>query len=363
MDRRAFLSQVSALAAAAQAQPRPASAPFRVGCLNVVTYSHLEPLWAPLINPRAGAQETAFTGMRITHCWEIDPANAERFARAFGCEPVKNFDDMVGKVDGIISGGFFNYAWNHILHEPYLKAGLPNLINRPFANSLAKARRMIETARRHGATILCPSAFEHNESTARARAWVAGKKILSYSATNWFDDYPSHGVHGLYLVLRAIAENGNPVVSVSYRGDSWHNPPGLLAIEHKDQEGRQFFGALHQVSGGQGTLHIQTPEEMGGKDFQIYGGEGFPFNRTELWAPTIWVFQNMAFNREMPQSFDQILQKTAAFLAGFQSILEREGRPVRLDQVAEDWCAPVELPTHPGDPTVGLFRRKFGPER
>ena len=68
----------------------------------------------------------------------------------YNCEAVRNFDDMLGKVDGIISGGYYNYPWNHILHEPYLEAGLPNLINRPFANSLLKARKMIDTARKNG---------------------------------------------------------------------------------------------------------------------------------------------------------------------------------------------------------------------
>ena len=39
---------------------------FRIGCLNVSSYSHLEGLWAPLINPRQGQKDMPFTGMRIT---------------------------------------------------------------------------------------------------------------------------------------------------------------------------------------------------------------------------------------------------------------------------------------------------------
>jgi hypothetical protein len=364
IPRRNFLLQSPALGAAiASAQTRrTSSGPFRLGAMNVVNYSHIA-LWGPLINPRPDRKESAFTGMRITHCWEIDAAKSEEFARAHDCESVKNFDDMVGKVDGIISGGFYNYAWNHILHEPYLKAGLPNLINRPFANSLARARQMIDLAQKHGATILSPSAFEHNESIARARAWAADKKILSYNASNSFDDYPTHGVHGVWMVNRAIAQNNNPIVSVAYRADSWHNPPGVMTFEHRDKGGRQFFGTLHQVPAAWGMLNIQTPGETGGRMFEIYGGSGPPFNQTELWAPAVWVYQNMAMHREMPETFEQIYQKTNVFLAGFRSILENEGRPVRLENVPENWTVPVELPTHPGDPTVDLFRKKFGPER
>jgi hypothetical protein len=225
INRRGFLSQAPRLGATLVSGPSLATAQswerrtpahtFRVGCLNVSSYSHLKDLWAPLINPRPDQKEISFTGMRITHCWEIDPAKAEEFEKVYGCEAVKNFDDMLGKVDGIISGGYYNHPWNHILHQPYLEAGLPNLINRPFTNSLSKARKMIDIAQKHGATILVPSAHEHNDTIARAKSWSTRKKIICYTATNSFDDYPTHGIHGVYMIYKAVVESGNPIVSVA----------------------------------------------------------------------------------------------------------------------------------------------------
>src|SRR6266851_1946461 len=104
ISRRSFIAQSRVSGAALVAGASLATAqsgkrwsrgePFRVGCLNVSSYSHLMGLWAPLINPRKGEKDTPFTGMRITHCWEIEPAKAEEFARIYGCEAVKNFDDM-----------------------------------------------------------------------------------------------------------------------------------------------------------------------------------------------------------------------------------------------------------------------------
>ena len=82
----------------------PNTEPFRVGFLNVDSYSHM-PLWAPHINPRAGQKDTPFTGMRITHCWDIEYEKAQAIAATYGCTAVKNFDDMLGKVDGVISRG------------------------------------------------------------------------------------------------------------------------------------------------------------------------------------------------------------------------------------------------------------------
>jgi len=251
-NRRDFLTQMSlSLAAISRAGAQSRSShgePFRIGCLNVHNYSHLPDLWAPLINPRPEQKEITLTGMRITHCWDIDPDGSAEFARMYHCETVRNFDDMLGKVDGIISGGYYNHPWNHILHEPYLEAGLPNLINRPFANSLQKARRMIASARKSGSTILCPSAFEHTEAIARAKAWAANKKILCYSATNAFDEYPTHGVHGLYMIHSAIAEAGNPIVSVAYQARNWYSIPGIMTLEHHDKSGNRFLGPLPPIN-------------------------------------------------------------------------------------------------------------------
>ena len=362
-NRRDFLTRAPvSLAAVSQAGAqarRDRGAPFRIGCLNVHNYSHLLPLWAPLMNPRLEKKEIALTGMRITHCWEIDSARSAEFAKMYHCEAVRNFDDMLGKVDGIISGGYYQYPWNHILHQPYLEAGLPNLINRPFASSLAKARKMIDTARKHGATILCPSAYEYTDAIARAKAWVTGKKILCYGATNAFDEYPTHGVHGVYMIHRAIAEAGNPIVSAGYRAKNWYSTPGVMTFEHQDKTGNSFLGTLHQINGPWGTLQIHTAEETAGKQFNILGGTGFPFSATEAWAPTIWAYQRMALYNEMPESFESIWEKTRVFLAGFRSVLDG-GKVTRLNEVPEDWEAPVELPAKAGDPTVGQFRKMFG---
>jgi hypothetical protein len=363
--RRTFLggAMLAGAAAAAQAegpQAQPKGDFVRVGCLNVGAYSHLSSLWGPIINPRKGEKDTPFTNLRITHCWDIEEDKAAEFAKIFGCAAVRNFDDMLGKVDCIISGGYYNHGWNHILHAPYLEAGLPNLINRPFANSLAKARKILDLAAKGKAPILVPSSHEHNEAIARAKNWATGKNILCYSATNTFDDYPTHGVHGLYMLCKAIAEAGNPVVSVAYRAKDWYSPPGVLTLEHNNKDGKPFFGTLHQVAGSWGTVQIHTPEVYGGETFAIQRGADYPFNQTEIWATPIWAFQRMALYGDMPQTHAQILHKTNVFLAGWRSVLVAEGKPVRLDEVPEDWESPVALPNHPEDATVELFKKKFG---
>jgi hypothetical protein len=106
---------------------------------------------------RARKKESAMTGMHHALLGNRRRESAE-FAEDVRVRTGEKFRRYGRQVDGIVSGGYFEHPWNHPLHQPYLEAGLPNLINRPFANSMAKARKMIDTARKHGATILCPSA-------------------------------------------------------------------------------------------------------------------------------------------------------------------------------------------------------------
>ena len=60
------------------------------------------------------------------------------------------------------------------------------------------------------------------------------------------------------------------------------------------KSGRPFLGTLHQIAGAWGTLQIHTSENYGGRQFDIQAGTGFPFDKTEAWAPTIWAYERMA---------------------------------------------------------------------
>ncbi len=134
-NRRTFIGKTTAMGAAlgtlgtssaiAAEKSKNHGDYFRVGCLNVHSYSHLIGLWGPLINPRKGQKDTPFTGMRITHCWDIEQDKAKEFAGLYGCETVKNFDDMLGKVDGIISGGYYNHRGIISYTSPIYKPDCP----------------------------------------------------------------------------------------------------------------------------------------------------------------------------------------------------------------------------------------------
>ena len=339
----------SSAGAAPQDDPDPRK-PLRVGVLNISVYSHLAAHWARLING-----PMSYTGMRITHCWDINAEAAKGFARGYHCTAVSDFDDMVGQVDAVIDGGYYNHAFNHVLMAPFLEAGLPCLVNRPFANSVTKTKAIIDLAKKHKAPLLVPSAFGHNQVVAEARHFAESSKIAGYHATTGAEDYPTHGSHGLYFLSRAITDAGNPIISVAFRADHWHKPPAVLTFEHNDKDGRTFFGTMHSGNYGVGMLQIHTDKHGGGRPFTLTLGRGEPYKDTEFWTPTLWAFQQMATGDPMPQSYDQILMKQQAYLAGFRSHLAENGQPVRLEDVPADWESPVTLPQRPGE--AAYFQR------
>ncbi len=372
VSRRRFLRDTPAAgtllatgAIAATAASREASAtqddsnprkPIRVGVLNISVYSHLAAHWGRLISG-----SMSYTNMQITHCWDVNAESSAGFARGHRCTAVKNPSDMVGHVDAVIDGGYYNHAFNHVLMAPFLKAGLPCLVNRPFANSVAKTKAIVELARKHKAPLLVPSAFGHNQVVVEARHFVESSRVTGYHTTTGAEDYPTHGTHGLYFLSRAITDAGNPIISVAFRGKHWHSPPAVLTLEHQDAEGRTFYGTLHSGDFGVGMLQIHTDKNGNGRPFTLTLGRGELYRDTGFWTPCLWAFQQIATGNPMPQTYDQILMKQQAYLAGFYSHLVKDGQPVRLVDVPADWEAPVKLPQRPGEHAYfELLRKKFG---
>tara|TARA_B100000029_G_scaffold253623_1_gene250513 strand:- start:592 stop:1740 length:1149 start_codon:yes stop_codon:yes gene_type:complete len=330
----------------------------RVGVLNISVYSHLAAHWVRIING-----PMSYTNLKITRCWDIDQKAAMGFARGHGCQSVKDPADMLGHVDAVIDGGYYNHPFNHVLMAPFLQAGLPCLVNRPFSNSVGKTRTLVELARKHKAPLLVPSAFGHNRVVYEARQFLKESRVTGYHATTGAEDFPTHGTHGLYFLSRAITDAGNPIVSVAYRGKTWEKPPAVLTLEHRDRDGGTFFGTLHSGEFGVGMLHIHTESHGSGRSFTLSLPNDPIYRDTDFWAPAIWAFQQIANGEPMPQTYDQILMKQQAYLAGFYSHLEKNGQPVRLDEVPDNWEAPAKLPARPGEHAYyDRLQKELGPK-
>ncbi len=308
----------------------------RVGLLTCARYCHTPPIWGPIIQPESAPEEarlkTRTTRLRLAQVWDLDAAAARRFAAQYGATAVSHYADMVGKVDAVILDDFDSCLHFPHLARPYLEAGLPMFINRPFALSMPDAVELVDTARAHGAPLMTGSSFEFAPEVEGIRRQVeACGPIHGYVAANSMSDYPTHGIHGLLFVHACM---GGGVRRVAYQTRDWHEPNGLVTIEHEGRDGgRPFYGVVQEITGTWGWIRV-----FGGSSFEQAVGSG-PY----FWLALLVEMQRFFETRQMPQSYDDILEKTAMFLAGFRSHLDAGGAPVDLDQLG-DWRAPLLKP-------------------
>ena len=344
------------------AKQQPVTDLIKVGVVALGDNSHMNySIWAPMINPvepeKWGPGRT--TRMLITHCWDSRPELAEQFAKKYKCEAVKNYDDMVGKVDGMIYAGFNECKWWPQLTRPYLKAGIPCFINRPFAYSMKDAHDMVDTARDNNAPILCTDEREYIQQAIVARHKVEallkqGRRILGAHSTNASGEWSQHGVHGLYFLLAVL---GMDVESAGYQADGWWKEEtptatkqtyGQLTLQYNNLsiEGagvsKNPFMASQFQTWPRADITLRLYHDLGWWDIQHEHtpGDG-GFNRHfYLFFPTIIAIQRMIETREMQWSYEYILKKTKIFLTAFKSHLEHNGSMIKVGDLPFDWEAP-----------------------
>lgn len=317
-----------------------------VGVITCGYYSHIEDIWGLLINPIK--EWMRMSGMVMTMVWDVDRKAAENFAQKYNVKVVNNYYDMVDKVDGIILSDYYATGWWPQLSKPYLEAGMPALINRPFALSMKEARDMIERSKKFNAPILVPSSHETMRETQVTRFKMSRMgKVLGAMALDPCGEYPAHGVHGIYLLHQLLQ---TPALAASFNSDNWWEfKNGIMNIKFQGKDGAPDFytGLLFNserhtngwvvVSCENG--HIYTPYDHDG-DFTPE-----PYDRYKnMFLSTMLSFQKIIETGKMFQTYDHILNKTQTFLAGFYSFLEKKGKMVEYSEIPESWRAPEKMP-------------------
>src|SRR5437016_3645549 len=153
------------MAAATLAGPVSPQAPtqrkrkIRVGALNVGEYTFWG-IWGDILSPK-GKFGGGLFNMEITHCWDLNPKLAREFAAKHDCVAIDKYDGMVGKVDAIAFGGLYEVPWQHLLAKPYVEAGIPTYLSRPFSYRLRDIDFILNLAAKHSTPLMATSVQEH----------------------------------------------------------------------------------------------------------------------------------------------------------------------------------------------------------
>jgi hypothetical protein len=359
--RRSFFSSVAAGGAvfAAGSAAHAARAPFRrksrssvemieVGILMSGGYNHINRMWNVYLNPPTEPTERGVwprsLGMVATMCWDPNPEFAREWADRHDVKTVDHYADMVGKVDAVIMADYEATGWNPQLTKPYIEAGIPILINRPFSLSVNDAVEMLELSKQHNTPIFVPSPFESREEVVRQKNNLRqlqdeGAHILSAFQNTSATEYAAHGCHGIYNIHQVLEPD---VLEVGFKTDNeWREfKSAMMTLRCAQESGPDYFvavqmGPAHRSMGSQMIITSQ------GRLFEHYDRSGGVYEQLR-WHnyPSLFNFAAMVETRKMPQTHDHILAKTKTFLAGFYSTLEKDGGMVRVADLPPDWRAP-----------------------
>jgi hypothetical protein len=331
----------------------PSSRKLRLGVISVGDMSFWPYRWADLLHPHGqafggGTLGTDLLRMEITHVWDIDHDVARQFAEKIGATAVSTYDGMIGAVDGVAFGGYFDVPWQHRLARPYLEAGIPVCLSRPFAYSLADIDEILDLAARHNTPLLATDLYEHIHGVDALRSGIEQiGEIRSVLGTCLTVDFPAL-FHTQYMILQIFGFDvgqvsiitDDPLASTYLAGSYLFNgsadrEPFLCTMTQTSGDLYRFI-----VTGTKGTVTESLPQMRNIRDdLRIHH------------LPMLLAIQR-TLEGHVFEPPDNIRKKTEIFLTGFYSAAERGGAPVPVGTVPMNWHAP---PARPGFIDENIF--------
>lgn len=109
--------------------------------------------------------DKAFPGVEVQYVWGETKAFAkDAMERGRIPNMVKDPEEMMGKIDALIVD--HRHAKYHLEAAlPFVKAGIPTFIDKPFCYRVEEGARFLEIAREHGTPVTSYSSIAHNDAT------------------------------------------------------------------------------------------------------------------------------------------------------------------------------------------------------
>ncbi|HLJ56460.1 MAG TPA: Gfo/Idh/MocA family oxidoreductase [Chthonomonadaceae bacterium] len=193
------------------------------------------------------------------------PGYAETL-KGYGIELVERPEQLIGKIDAVMieSQQGSKHLWRA---RPFLEAGMPVFVDKPFAETVADAETMIRLAEKHASPLMSCSALRYDPLVTQAIARTAELgKILSadtWTAAALHPGNPGllhYGIHGAELLFALM---GVGCKSVQFMGgDRGEVNAGLWESGHAGtvrgiRDGKYSFGAVIHYEKGNAVIQIE----------------------------------------------------------------------------------------------------------
>ena len=288
--------------------------------------------------------------MEVTHCWDVNPKLAEEFAQKYGCQAVTNYDDMVGSVDAVAFGGFYEIPWQHLLARPYIEAGIPTYLSRPFSYSLRDIDSMLDLSAKHNTPLMATSCQEHYYQASYLKERLEDCGIIqAVHGICRSNEYPAH-FHIQWFILRALGYDVDKVSLITDDERSASYLQETMLFKGNDDQ-PPFLASMH-ASGDSHYLYLKVTGSEGTQTIKVDRSPNQQETLYHYFAPQL-VDMQRTFEGHPYQPHDVIRRKTELFLTGYYSHLEKSGAMTPVGSVPTDWSP---RPFKPGWIDESMFK-------
>ncbi len=261
-----------------------------------------------------------FKNTTISGVWSADRANAEQFAKAFHCEVVDQIADLAGISDAIFNSNTGGPGENHLeIAQMFLEKGLPVNLDKPFADSLAKAKEIVALARRTGVPVFTSSLLQYVKATEELKALDLGEVRTVIATGGGSFDRPVSAIH-TFTTLNGFMGPG--IKSAYFLGGK--DPKGEV-VRFLYEDGRMGIVQMNGVP-GEFRLDVCGTKGMAWRETPVpayrYGAIGMARAWTTMLADP---------EKKLPLSYEHMLEIMAAIEAARLS--KAEGREVELAEL------------------------------
>jgi len=259
--------------------------PFRIGIIGAEN-SHATRI-ATIINISGLAP-----GFAVTHIWGEKETFAVETAKA-GCIPtiVRDPAEMLGKIDGLMidhRDGKYHLA----AARPFVEAGIPVFVDKPFSTSLAEAREFLKWRREKHGVVTTMSTLPHQACAAmiKEKMKTIGKlRTVHFSGPGdshspwggvWF-----YGIHQIELMVGLLGTDAKTVTATD--------------------DGGTFMGVIRYPEGVTATMAMAGASSFSVTAIGTDGAFHVPFvSDSNSYLATTAIFTRMFTTREEP--FDDV---------------------------------------------------------
>ncbi len=274
----------------------------------------------PVIPQYLGAEpkeNLGIRGVKVTHVWCDDRADAERVARAtYIPNVVEQPEEVIGQVDAVIIPT--DRGWEHVDRvRPFVEAGLPVFVDKPLCDNEADLRQFVAW-QKAGKAILSTSCMRYAREFCAAKEKMADAvgqpRLITMTTPKSWERYGIHALEGVYPLLTpggwiSAANSGTPESNIVHLRHSCGVDVVLAAIA-------DMYGAF-------GKLAVYGTKGMFATEFQ----DTFFAFKTQLVA---WV--DYLRTGVLPFPFSETVELMKLIIAGIRS-REQAGRTIAIEEI------------------------------